>query len=58
MKHKSRGSGSNFHAFGAQSSAVCKIMPSCLLWCLQREMNFRSFKDRERTLEELKSFFF
>jgi hypothetical protein len=27
-------------------------------WCLWREINDRSFEHRERTLEELKSFFF
>jgi hypothetical protein len=32
--------------------------PSCLLWCLWREINDRSFEDRERSLEELKSLFF
>jgi hypothetical protein len=33
------------------SAAVCKMVPSCLLWCLRRTRNDRSFKDRERTLE-------
>jgi hypothetical protein len=32
--------------------------PSCLLWCLWREMNDKSFEDRERSLEKLKSLFF
>lgn len=27
-------------------------------WCLWREINDRSFEDHEKTLEELKSFFF
>jgi hypothetical protein len=37
---------------------VLKMMPSYLLWCLWRKMNDRSFEDREKTLEEHKSFFF
>jgi len=31
---------------------------SCLLWCLWRKCNNRSFKDRERTLKEIKSLIF
>jgi hypothetical protein len=31
---------------------------SCLLWCLWRERNDRSFEDNERMVAELKSFFF
>jgi hypothetical protein len=45
-------------AGSAQSAAVWKMVPLCLLWCLWREMNDRSFEDRERTLEEIKSLFF
>jgi hypothetical protein len=41
-----------------QSIVVWKMMSLCLLWCLQKEMNDRNFEDRERTLEELESFFF
>jgi hypothetical protein len=37
---------------------VWKMVPSCILWCLRREMNDRSFKDCERALEEIKSLFF
>jgi hypothetical protein len=40
------------------SVAVWKIVHSYLLWCLWRERNDRSFVDCERTLVELKSFFF
>jgi hypothetical protein len=35
-----------------------QMVPLCLIWCLWRERNDRSFEDQERTLEELKSFFF
>jgi hypothetical protein len=41
-----------------QSAIVWKMVPPCLLWCLWREINDSIFEDRERTLEELKSFFF
>jgi hypothetical protein len=37
---------------------VWKMAPSCLLWCLLRERNDQNFEDRERTLEELKSFLY
>jgi hypothetical protein len=30
-----------------------KMMHLCLLWCIWREINDRSFEDRERTLEEI-----
>ena len=35
-----------------------KMVPSCHLWWLWRERNDIYFKDREKTLEELKSLFF
>lgn len=35
------------------SAAVWKMVPSCILWCLLREMNDKSFEDRKRTLEEI-----
>jgi hypothetical protein len=34
------------------------MKPLCILWCQWREMNYRSFEDHERTLEEIKSLFF
>ena len=40
------------------SAIVWKMIPLCLMWCLWREKNARYFEDLERTLEELKSFFF
>jgi hypothetical protein len=41
-----------------QSAVVWKMVPTCLLWCLWREMNDRNFENHERTLEEIKSLFF
>jgi hypothetical protein len=45
-------------AGSTQSTIGWKMVHSCLLWCLCREMNDISFKDRDRTLEEIKSLFF
>jgi hypothetical protein len=42
----------------SQSAAVWKMVPRCLLWCLLRERNDRQFEDKERSIEELISFFF
>ena len=33
-------------------------MPHCLMWCIWRERNSRSFEDRERSILEFKSIFF
>ena len=41
-----------------RSVVVRKMVPFCLSWCLWREMSDRSFEDRERMLEEFKSFLF
>jgi hypothetical protein len=40
------------------SVAVWKIVSSCFLWYLWSERNERSFEDCERTVVELKLFFF
>jgi hypothetical protein len=37
---------------------VWKLVPLCLLWCLWRERNDKSFEDPEITLEEIKCLFF
>ena len=36
---------------------VWKLVPHCLIWCIWRERNARSFKGCERSLLETKSFF-
>jgi hypothetical protein len=41
-----------------RSAVVWKIVTCCLIWCLWRERNDRQFEDKERTIEELISFFF
>jgi hypothetical protein len=40
-----------------QSAAMWKMVSSCLLCCLWREINDRSFEDHKRTVMELNSFF-
>jgi hypothetical protein len=42
----------------SQSVVVWKMVHSCLLWCLCRERNDRHFEEKERTIEELLTFFF
>jgi hypothetical protein len=37
---------------------VWTIVPSCLLWCLQKEIDDGSFQDHEKSLEGIKSLFF
>jgi hypothetical protein len=42
----------------SRSAVVWKMVPCCLMWCLWRERNDRQFEDKERTIEDLISFFF
>jgi len=37
---------------------VWKMASTCLFWCLWRERNNRSFKEVEKTSEEILSYFF
>ena len=46
-------SGGNF-----RSAVIWKRMLLCLMWCIWRVRNDRNFDNLERTLEEVKSFFF
>ena len=41
-----------------QNGYIWLIFPRCLLWCLWRERNSRCFKDNERSIPNLKLFFF
>jgi hypothetical protein len=47
------------HAYSIKkgSAVVWKMAPCCLMWCLWTERNDRQFEDKERTIEELISFF-
>jgi hypothetical protein len=40
------------------SAVMWKMVPTCLLWCIWREMIDKSFEDCKRTLEELIFLFF
>jgi len=42
----------------SRSAVVWKMVLCCLLWCLWRKHNDRQFEDKEKTIEELISFFF
>jgi len=41
----------------SRSAVVWKMVPCCLMWCLWMERNDRQFEDKERTIDELISFF-
>ena len=41
-----------------QNGFIWLIVPHCLMWCLWRERNSRCFKDIERSIPDLKLFFF
>ena len=46
-------------SFGCHRNRYIWLMvPHCLLWCLWRERNNRCFKDKERSISDLKLFFF
>jgi hypothetical protein len=36
-----------------RSAVVCKMVSSCLLWCIWGEMNDKSFEDHKRTMRSL-----
>ena len=35
-----------------------KMVPMCLFWCVWKEMNDRSYEDKEKTLGEILSLFY
>ena len=41
-----------------QIKEVWKMIPIWIMWCLWQERNARTFEDKERSMEELKVFFF
>ncbi|XP_040992740.1 uncharacterized protein LOC121239540 [Juglans microcarpa x Juglans regia] len=41
-----------------QIKAVWKMVPICIMWCIWRERNERTFEDKELTLEGLRIFFY
>jgi hypothetical protein len=40
------------------STTMWEIIRSCIMWCIWRERNKCNFEDRERTMVDLKAFFF
>ena len=42
----------------SQSEALWKIIMLCLMWCIWRERNDRSFEDSKRKVAKLKTLFF
>ena len=43
---------------GKHSSDIWNLIPLCLMWLLWRERNCRTFKDMERSPDELEAAFF
>ncbi|KAG2705295.1 hypothetical protein I3760_05G045600 [Carya illinoinensis] len=41
-----------------QIKALWKMIPICIMWCVWQERNERMSEDKERSMEELKAFFF
>ena len=41
-----------------RNTELWRIVPHCLLWCIWRKRNARSFEGCERSMLEIKSFFF
>lgn len=42
----------------SQVAAIWRLVPICMCWCIWRKRNARCFNDQERTMDELKVFFF
>jgi hypothetical protein len=42
----------------SRNAVVWKMVPCCLLWCSWRECNNSQLEDKDKTIEELISFFF
>ncbi|KAG2674363.1 hypothetical protein I3760_13G130500 [Carya illinoinensis] len=40
-----------------QISAVWKMIPICLFWCIWKEQNDRTFEDKEHSMEEIRLLF-
>ncbi|KAG7958106.1 hypothetical protein I3843_10G002800 [Carya illinoinensis] len=41
-----------------QIKAIWKMIPICIIWCVWQEHNEGTFEDKERSMEELKDFFY
>ena len=43
--------------FGKHSSGVWNLAPLCLMWCICRERNWRTFEDRDKSDDQLLAYF-
>uniref|UniRef100_A0A7N2LG27 COP9 signalosome complex subunit 8 n=1 Tax=Quercus lobata TaxID=97700 RepID=A0A7N2LG27_QUELO len=43
--------------FGKHSSGVWNLAPLCLMWCIWREHNWRTFEDRDKSDDQLLAYF-
>ena len=43
--------------FGKHSSRVWNLAPLCLMWCIWRERNWRTFEDRDKSDDQLLAYF-
>jgi hypothetical protein len=41
-----------------RSTAIWKMVPICIFWCVWREINLRCFKDLESSMEDILASFF
>nr|XP_023907629.1 serine/threonine-protein kinase ATM-like [Quercus suber] len=42
---------------GKHSSSIWNLVPLCLMWCIWRERNWRTFEDKDKTDDQLLAFF-
>ena len=43
--------------FGKHSSSIWNLAPLCLMWCIGRERNWRTFEDRDKSDDQLLAYF-
>ena len=46
-----------WNQFGKHSSRVWNLAPLCLMWCIWRERNWRTFEDRDKSDDQLLAYF-
>ena len=43
--------------FGKHSSSAWNLAPLCLMWCIWREQNWRTFEDKDKSNDQLLAYF-
>ena len=43
--------------FGKHSSSIWNLAPLCLMWCIWRERNWRTFEDKDKSDDQLLAYF-